>query len=144
MKRALPKNQTARAGLLKADAMLSMLILIVAMNFAAPMIARINHLWSDTQRHQFAIDELSNQMDVLVRMTPAKAATALKDLHVSEAFQKAAPQSTLSGELAADKLGRRVTLSLSWLEVPGAKPVQLSGWLVGKGTHENDDHGGEP
>lgn len=141
MKRTLLKNQSSRAGLLKVEALLAMLMLVVAMNFAGPMIARINHLWVDTQTHQFAIDELSNQMDVLVQLAPAKVEETLQDLRVSEAFDKAVPGATLTGELSEDQLGQRLTLSLSWIDVADAKPIQLSGWLVSESSKGADREG---
>ena len=114
-------------------------MLLVAMNFAVPMIGRINRMWTDTHKHQFAIDELSNQMDALVRLNPDQVNEALQDLQVTDAFRKSVPKATIAGELSKDDLGQRVTLSLSWQVVKDAKPIQLSGWLMGENDSDQGD-----
>ena len=144
MKQSPRTIQSSHSGVLKVETLLSMLVLVVAMNFAGPMIARINQLWTHTQTNQFAIDELSNQMDMLIRMAPEKVEEALPALRVSEAFQRAVPEAQLKGTLSEDELGRRVTLSLSWLDVPDAKPIQLTGWLIERDLKVDADRGGDP
>lgn len=133
------KNRsTRRAGVLKTEAMLSLFILVIAMNIASPLIHRINLLWMDTQKHQFAINELSNQMDALSNLSAEEVGTAIDSLEVSEAGKKTLGDAKLTGNSTKDELGTRVTLKLSWDERNEGEPIQLSGWIVGEDVVEGD------
>ena len=110
--------------------MLALVLLVTTMSIASTMIHRINLLWSDAQRHQFAINELSNQMGELVSLSPKDAVDKLESIDVSAACKDTLDDALLFGELSEDELGTRITLKLSWSDRKNVKPVQLSGWLV--------------
>lgn len=118
-----------RRGVLKMEAMLAAVILVAAIGFASTMIHRINRFWSDAQRHQFAISELSNQIDELSRLSPDQATESLKSIEVSQACKETLKDASIVGEVEEDELGNRITLKLSWLDRKGANPVELSAWL---------------
>lgn len=139
----LRKYRSARKGVLKTEAILSMFLLVAAMNVASPMIHRVNMLWKDTQKHQFAINELSNQMDALVSQSPDQVDKALESLEVSEACKETLDEVTLSGSVTSDDLGTRVTLELMWQKMENARPVTLSAWLSDPGEATNPDNSGE-
>jgi hypothetical protein len=125
-----------RNGILKTEALLALVVLIAAINFASTLIHRINRLWMDAQGHQFAISELSNHMDGLTRLSPKQAETALESIAVSEACEETLPDAKLSGELLEDDLGTRVILKLSWSGRKFGEPLELSGWLAGREKSE--------
>lgn len=127
-----------KRGVMKTEAMLATAILLTAMSFASTMVHRINHLWSDAQRHQFAISELSNQVDRLVRLTPEQADEALASIDVSEACKRTLKDASLSGTITKDELGDRLTLRLTWNDRKNANPVKLSGWLRGSKADGGD------
>jgi len=122
------KIRNAR-GVLKTEAMLATVLLVAAMGFASTMIHRINRLWGNAQRHQFAIGELSNQIDSLVRLTPQQASVALDSIDVSQACKETLKDASLSGVIEKDELGNRVTLQLTWIDRKDANPVELSAWI---------------
>lgn len=122
-------NHRNTHGVLKMEAMIAAMILVVAMGFASTMIHRINRLWIGAQHHQFAISELSNQIGSITRLTPQQASEALESIDVSEACKETLKDASLSGEINKDELGNRVTLKLTWNERKDANPVQLSAWL---------------
>lgn len=122
-------NHRSTRGVLKIEAMVAIVILVAAMGFASTMIHRINRLWTGAQHHQFAISELSNQIDNFARLTPQQAGEALESINVSEACKETLKDASLSGEIIKDELGNRVTLKLTWNERKDANPVELSAWL---------------
>jgi len=122
-------RRSARQGLLKTEALLAMFLLVGAMSVASSMIHRVNHLWSDSRSYQFAINELSNQLHELTRLTPEAAGENLDSISASEACKETLREPKLTGVLAEDELGARVTLQLTWKDRGEAKPVVLSAWL---------------
>jgi hypothetical protein len=132
------RNRTGfmRRGILKTEALLALVLLLAAINLASTLVHRINRLWMDAQGHQFAISELSNQMDGLTRLSPKQAETALESIAVSEACEETLPDANLSGELLKDDLGTRVVLKLSWSGRKLGEPLELSGWLAGREKSE--------
>ncbi|QEG20516.1 hypothetical protein [Mariniblastus fucicola] len=138
MNRSAKKNRV-RNGVLKMEAMLALVILVAAMNLASPLIHRINLLWSDAQRHQFAIQELANQLNGLTGLTSEAAQSALDEIEVSPACKKTLNEAAITGELQQDELGTRVTLQLSWSDRKNANPVTLSGWLRNTGADQKSD-----
>jgi hypothetical protein len=129
MNRRLHRQAYQRSGVLKIEAMVACVVLIAAMNFASKGIYRINHLWNDTHRYQFAINELSNQMEVLSRLSKEDASIALESLSPSAECKNVLGSPKLDGETVEDEFGTRVTLKLSWLR-PHPKPPELTGWLA--------------
>lgn len=143
MIRIRTRNRNTR-GILKTEAMIATVILVAAMGFASTMIHRINRLWGNAHRHQFAISELSNQIDSLVRLTPQQASDALDSIDVSEACKETLKHASLSGVIAKDELGSRVTLQLTWIDRTDANPVELSAWIPNaKANAKSKTDGGE-
>lgn len=130
MKAKTRSKNFVRRGILKMEVLLAMVVLVAAINFASTLIFRINRLWIDAQGHQFAISELSNQMDSLIHLSPEKAKSALESIAVSEACNDTLGDAKLNGELLKDELGTRVVLKLTWKGRKFGEPVELSGWLT--------------
>ena len=136
MRRRSSMDSKKNAGVLKVEALLALSLLVVAMNVASPLFHRVNHLTVDTQEYQFAINELSNQIDAIARLSPEQAAEALDLLSASPACKQTLADSSLVGSLSKDDLGTRVTLSLSWQDLDESNPLQLSAWLSSSDEEE--------
>ena len=108
---------------------MSMILLVSAMGLASTLIHRVNHLWSDAQNYQFAVNELSNQLQQLVPLSPDDAKDAIDAIAPSDACKDTLREPKLVGVLAEDELGSRVTLQLTWKDRGEAKPIMLSAWL---------------
>ena len=128
-RKTIARRIKIRRGFLKTEALLASVILVASLSFASTMVNRINRFWSDAQRHQFAISELSNQIDEFSRLSLDEAAESLKSIEVSEACKETLKDASIVGEIEKDKLGNRITLKLSWLDRKDANPVELSAWL---------------
>ncbi len=129
-------NKTCRAGILKTEVMLSLFLLVVAMNIASPLIHRVNLLWMDTQKHQFAINELANQMDALSGTPLHELDEALASLDVSQACKETLSDAQVTGSSKSDQLGTRITLELTWKERKNSDPIRLSAWLMNPDGNE--------
>ena len=121
---------TPHRGILKTEVLLAFALLVSSMGVASTLIHRVNRLWSDAGQYQFAIQELSNQMDELVRLSPDHAEKAVGSISPSTACAKVLREPKVSGEIADDTLGKRITLQLSWKDRKDANPVVLSAWLI--------------
>ncbi len=130
------RSSLFKRGVLKMEALLALVVLIAAINLASTLIHRINRLWMDAQGHQFAINELANQMDGLTPLNMEQAKNALDSITVSEGCKDTLGDAELSGELLNDDLGTRVVLKLSWSGRKFGEPLELSGWLAGREDSE--------
>jgi hypothetical protein len=129
MRRTPIATNRIRRGVLKSEALLGMLLLVSAMSFASTLVYRINHLWNDSRSYQFATNELANQLQQLVQLSPEDAAAALKSISPGHACKETLREPKLVGVLAEDTLGTRVTLQLTWKQRGKADPIMLSAWL---------------
>jgi hypothetical protein len=103
--------------------------MVVAMSFASTLVFRINHIWADVQQHQFAISELSNQLDELTRLSKAEAEKRIESLQPSESCRTTLVAPEISGNIQQDDLGTRIDLQINWKRKHVGNPVKLSGWL---------------
>jgi hypothetical protein len=101
------------------------------MAVVAPLTVRSGRLWQESRRQQLVIEELSNQLEWLIHLSPAQRASALTNLTVPEYLQKAIPGAKLSAESIRDEHGTRLVLSLAYgaQAMPAPRPVTLVGWL---------------
>ena len=118
-----------RAGFTMIEAVVSAGLLMVVMSFVVQMTFRIDGVWGDTHHHRIAIQELSNQLDRLTRLSVEEIQTELQQLQPSEAIHETLHEATISGELVKDEFGQRVALQLNWDKRQPGKPMEMSAWL---------------
>ncbi len=120
-----------RAGFTLTELVVAASLMTGLMAVVAPLTVRSGRLWQQARRHQLAIDELSNQLELLVALQPQQRKRAIADLAPSQQLLDLLPGSTMSAELVADANGARLVLSLHYgtqLQ-PKPLPVTLVGWL---------------
>lgn len=125
----LTRSVSKRSGMLKIEALIAAVVLVAAMNFASMVIHRINRLWDQTHQYQFAINELSNQLESLTNLSREEAAIRLGDLRPSPACQEVLGAPRFETAIDNDELGTRITLKLAWQD-PQPNAPQLSAWLT--------------
>ncbi len=118
-----------RAGFTMIEAVVSAGLLMVVMSFVVQMTFRIDGVWGDTHHHRIAIQELSNQLDRLTRLSAEEVVIELQQLQPSEAIRETLHEATISGELVKDEFGQRVALQLNWDKRQPGKPMEMSAWL---------------
>lgn len=130
------RERRTRQGILKVEALIAAVILVAAMNFVSMTVHRINRIWEQTRQYQFAINELSNQLESLIALPPEEAKEKLATLKPSSNCEDVLGSPRFETSVGEDELGTRITLSLAWQDVQPHAP-QLTAWLVGaKGREE--------
>lgn len=84
------------------------------------------------RQQNVAADELSNQLEQLLALSPAVA--AIPQLEPSSWALQTLPNAELSGELIDDQFGRRIVLEIQWQRTGDSTPLIAVGWL--DTTHE--------
>ena len=107
------------------------------------LVVRSGRMWQETRHVQFAMDELSNQLEILTSLDAKTLQSKLDSLTISNEFKSTLPDARLSGKLIEDEFGRRIELNLNWQRSVPALPVTLVGW-VGTHTSDQDDDKKEP
>lgn len=123
-------NRKRRHGLTVTEIIVSAAMLATVMSFVGNLCFRVNLIWSDVNHHRIAVNELSNQLEVLTLMKPEQAATAIKSLKPSLDCSRALKSPELTGEIVEDELGWRVVLRLDWKRPNQSLPTELSGWIA--------------
>ena len=118
-----------RAGFTMIEAVVSAGLLMVVMSFVVQMTFRIDGVWSDTTHHRIAIQELSNQLDRLTRLSPDEIQEELEQLEPSDAIRGTLHGAMISGVLINDEFGQRVGLQLNWDKRHASRPMEMSAWL---------------
>jgi len=128
-KNALPRP-VQRSGLTMTEIIVSAVLLMTVMSFVGSICFRVNLIWSDVNHNRVAINELSNQLEVLTLLKPDQVAVAIESLEPSQACSGALKSPALTGEIIKDELGSRVILRLNWERPVESLPVELSGWVA--------------
>ncbi len=112
-------------------------MLVVVMSFAVPMTYRATRLWKDSRHQQLAVEELSDQIELLTALDEDARTKAISSISVPPWILHAAPEATVEAERVQDADGSRLVLTLHWNRVdrPTA-PVRLIGWLDPLATEE--------
>ena len=117
-------------------------LLVAMMATIAPLTVRSGRLWQDSRHLQLAMDELSNQMELLISLTPDQREAAMAKLAPSDHLLAALPEAVLNAESVRDQDGVRIVLKLSYgPPQPRPMPVTLIGWLdpMPEGTEPTED-----
>jgi len=122
---------TRRRGTSSFEVLVSFTLLSSVLAFATPLVVRHGRLMAGQRHYRLALDELSNQIERLSAMPADQLSAAVENLAPSEFAAEHLPGAELSGELAAQELGRRLTLRLKWDE-PQRKsaPLRLTAWIA--------------
>ena len=108
---------------------ISAIVLVTIMSFITSICLQVSLVWKDIGHHRAAINELSNQLEHLTRLSLADAKQALGSLEPSEACSRTLNSPKLNGELMVDNLGVRVVLQVDWKRRYPGKPIELVGWM---------------
>jgi hypothetical protein len=76
------------------------------------------------------MNELSNQLDRLVGLSPTELTAAIDAIEASDESRRTLLDPRLSAERIDDELGERVVLRLDWKRRYPGRPIELVGWLT--------------
>jgi len=128
--RAARRSSRRRDGLTFIELVVSAMLLITIMSFITSICLQTSLIWKDIGHHRAAVNELSNQLERLTRLTPDEARQALGSLQPSAVCSRTLNKPQLSAELIDDNLGLRVVMQIDWKRRNPGKPVELVGWML--------------
>ncbi len=81
------------------------------------------------RQQNVATDELSNQLEQLLALSPEAVADAIAQLEPSAWALQTLPNAELSAELIDDHFGSRIVLEIQWQRIGDSTPLIAVGWL---------------
>lgn len=122
-----------RRGASVLELVVGAVILGVFISAVGPMIRWVHVSRRMNERHQTAMQELSNQMEQIAALPPAQLSTERLDaLTISATTQTLLPEPVLTATMTpdADQM-RRVTLAIGWTNDAGmtVEPRRLTAWF---------------
>jgi hypothetical protein len=105
--------------------------LTTALSLSLPLVVRHGRLLESCRHYRLALDEVSNQLDRLTALPVAEAKSALSRLSPSPFIAGKLPNAKLTGQLQSADVGDRLTLRLSWDEMPERPTtVAMATWIL--------------
>jgi len=124
------KNDSNRRGTTMLECVVAAGILVVAISTVTSLAFRVGRIWMDVARQRIAMNELSNQLEIITLLSVEEVPEAIDSLNPSPAATSSLVEPELSGELIQDELGDRIRLQLTWKASGPVHPVELTGWLI--------------
>ena len=118
-----------RKALLKMELLAATFVLTVAIAGSPLLFRKIQNLRDTSRIYQLAIQELSNHMESLTRMTPSECEEALDSIVVSSELKQQIPESSIHGQITQDGDAWRILLSFQLPVQHRREPIELYGWL---------------
>lgn len=132
------RNKRRRRGALMLELLLAAVVIMALLGFATTICYRVGLVWRDVRQHRVAVAELSNQLDLLTRMSEEDAKLMLESIAPSEYSKRTLNEPRMTGELVESKLGTQINLRLDWKRRHPGKPVELVGWIQDPQVAEED------
>jgi len=123
------RSHLPRRGLSALETLVAATLVLAVIGFIAPLVVQSARIWKQTQHFQFAVDELSGQMDRLIALSSDDRAEAMDRLTVSMAAGEVLDDVTLAGRVVRDDDGRRIILTIDWTRIGNPPPVRLVAWI---------------
>ena len=124
-----PNMSQQRRGFTVQELIVSVAVLLTVMTITTSMLVNVNKIWKDIRSHRIAVCELGNQLERLTRMTKDEVESELEKLTASPICANSLREPDLTGTLAEDDLGYRVTLTIQYKNRFPGKQLSLSAWL---------------
>lgn len=120
-----------RFGMSSIEAIVAFTLLSTALTLSLPLIVHHQRLLESARHYRLALDELSNQVDRLTSIPAADVSSELTRLAPSPFLAKNLPGAALTGELQSADIGQRLTLHLTWNDLPRSPTtVALTAWIL--------------
>lgn len=122
-------SHASRRGTGSLDLLVSFTLLMTVMTAVTPLVVRYHRTVKSHRDYRLALDELSNQMELLTALPAAELPETIKKLTPSNFIQERLAEPKLSGELLPADAGTRITLRMTWAETERDRaPLALAGW----------------
>lgn len=118
-----------RRGSTFSEVIVAAILLLTGIGLLTRGTVGAKQLWQDARHYQLALDELSNQLELLLALEPDKRQAAIDSLAVSESLQRAVPTAQLTVESRDDEDGTSLTVSIASDPAERMPRISLVGWL---------------
>ena len=119
-----------RRGFTLIESVVAASLLLVVMTFVSSLVFRIDEVWKDVGHKRIAMNELSNQLEVLSLLRQDQVVDAIATMEPSIETTRTLTGAQLTGELIDDQWGSRIVLHVDWQRKHPGKPITMSAWLV--------------
>ena len=129
--RMTSRKSCLRAGFSLLELMVAGILLAAILASLGPTVYWIQRARRTTEQQQFAMLELSNQMELLFSRKDDLTSAALVELKLSAFAEQHLSEAAFTADLAGSGIDRKVVLSITWLDEAGqrVRPLKLSAWL---------------
>jgi hypothetical protein len=124
------RGQRSRAGMTVSELLVSATLLLSLIAVIAPITVRAGRIWQESRTYQFALEELTNELEHLTSLSPEERQTALEQWQPTPSVSLRLPDAKLNARTLEDDDGERLVLTLDWDRIPGAPPLTLVGWIM--------------
>ena len=119
-----------RNGLTLLECIVAAGLLVVAVAASGKLSMSAGRIWQQSRYHRLALEELSNQLEVLRAVPATERDEQLQTLRLSELTEQTLPNPSLQGKVIDDDLGQRIKLTLQWDRFQERASLDLVGWVM--------------
>ncbi|RPH80686.1 MAG: hypothetical protein EHM77_04755, partial [Planctomycetaceae bacterium] len=121
-------TRTTRPGFTLIELTVAATLVIAGLTVLGSMTVATGRMWQQTRQERVANEELSNQLERLMALTPAERSAAISDLRPSAFATQTLVDVTLVAKPVSDAEGERIELAIDWDRGTPGKPLSLVGW----------------
>jgi hypothetical protein len=120
-----------RRGASAIEMFVALALLTSVLSLSAPLVVRHGRMLIAHRHYQIALNELTNQLEILSALPAADVPVAVEQIAPSSFATARLPGLELSAQLVDADVGQRVTLSITWDEPERRRaPISLAAWIV--------------
>ena len=126
-------NTRSRRGASSLEILVAFTLLGTVMGSAMPLL-------SAQRQYRIALDEVTNHLERLAALPQPALQTAVERLSPSEFITERLHEVELTGELAPEAEGTRITLRIAWTDSQRREaPITLSAWVFPREAPEGNE-----
>ena len=122
-------SNAKRRGFTMTELVVAATLMVAMLSLVAPLAVRSGRLWQDSRYYRLAVEELTNQLELLTSLDEVERTAAIAELSPSSQVSAALPNPVLSAETLTDEDGTRLVMRLAWDRLGDNTAVTLVGWV---------------
>ncbi len=122
-------SRPPRPGFTLIELTVAATLVIAGLTVLGSMTVATGRMWQQTRQERVASEELSNQLERLMALTPAERSAAISDLRPSAFATQTLVDVTLVAKPVSDAEGERIELAIDWDRGTPGQPLSLVGWI---------------
>lgn len=122
-------TRVPRPGFTLIELTVAATLVIAGLTVLGSMTVATGRMWQQTRQERVASEELSNQLERLVALTPAERSAAMSELMPSAFATQTLADVTLIAKPVSDAEGELIELAIDWDRGMPGQPLSLIGWI---------------